>query len=152
MEPNSLNSLNSLSRLCQCCYPLEQSTRLLSMFCSLWCNPPGPCRCFSSYSAIHSTTVDVLAPLMQSARPLSMFWPLDAIRSAPVGVLTPLMQFARPLSMFWPLWCNPPGPCRCFDPLMQFARPLSMFWLLDAIRSAPVGVCPSPLGASRQPT
>ena len=85
------------------------------MFCLPCCNSLGPCRC--------------LAPLV-------------AIRSAPVDVLPPVLQSARPLSMFCPPCCNSLGPCRCFAPLLQFARSLSVFWPLVAIRSPPVGVLP----------
>ena len=124
-------------------HPLVQSARPLSMFwlprCNsldhcrcfgpAWSNPLDHCRCFATLGAIHSTTVDVLPPLVQSTRPLSMF---SILWCNPPG----------PCRCFGSLDAIRPGPCRCFDPLMQFAQPLSMFWPLDAIRSAPVGVCP----------
>ena len=120
-----------------------QSAGPLSMFWLPRCNSLDHCRCFAPLGAIHSTTVDVLPPL-------------GPIHSTPVDVLPPLVQSTRPLSMFCAPWCNPLDHCRCFTsfdairpapvdvlaPLMQSARPLSMFWPLDAIRSAPVGVCP----------
>ena len=129
--------------------------------------------------AIHSITVDVLLPVVQSARPLSIFLPSrcnppgpcrcfsshGAIHSTTVDILLPVVQSARPLSMFWPSRCNPPGPCRCFSsPLGAIhsttvdvlhpcgairPAPVDVLTLFGAIRPAPVDVSPPLVQSTR---
>ena len=68
------------------------------MFRPLRSNPLGHCRCLDLFGPIRSPPINVSSP--------------GEFRSCAV-VVSPLVQSARPLSLFRPLWCNPLKPRRC---------------------------------------